>query len=203
MAKVVKETFLDFQTYSMPLFAKEFSQKLTSSFINLTAFNAAKQKCEEDGKSVQDAGQEMLAQYDYAPERENFLIDQAQKYMECRLRNPNLSHTISLVFLAKLANKIAKMFSFYVMRKYNVPANETLRLKIQEELYTKLFTENDYIKQLAAAHKAKQELRQKPKSEQKKIKQAELHAKAAAARKLAGQVKGIFDEAQCIPRRRR
>ena len=207
MAKAVKETFVAFQEYLMPLFAEKFTQKVTSTFIHQNAFDEAKKNCIADGTPVRKAGIKMLAQYDYAPEREKFLIDMTLTYIRRILRDHTQSHTTSPVFLGKLANQIAEMFSFYVMRKHNVPATEKaqnrLRLTVQAELYAKLFTDSDYAKALAAEHEAKQDLRRKPKSVQKKFKQAQQRAKAKAAHNFAREMNEMFIEAQCTPRTRR
>ncbi|MDE6250841.1 MAG: hypothetical protein K2M34_04400 [Alphaproteobacteria bacterium] len=207
MAKAVNETFINFQEEIMPEFAKKFAYKATNTIHDQTAFEKAKEKCIADGISVEKAGRQMLQQYDYTTERENFLIKSAQDYIGVTVYNPAQSHTTSPVFLEKLANKIAEMLSFYIMRKHNVPTTEKaqnrLRLTVQQELFKKLFTENEYIQKQAAKQKAKRQLRSQPKSVQKKFKQAKKRTEAIAARKFEKEMDEMFIDAQCTPRKRR
>lgn len=207
MAKAVKETFLEFQEYLMPLFAKKFTQKVTSKYVHMNAFEKSKEACMANGIFIKEAGKIMLAQYDYTPKRETFLIEQTLFYLETVLRDHTQSHTTSPVFLSKMANQIAEMLSFYIMRKHNIPTTEKaqnrLRLTVQAELYAKLFTDSDYTKALAAEHKAKQDLRKKPKSVQKKFKQAQQRVKAKAAHNLKKEMDETFADAQNTPRKGR
>lgn len=207
MAKAVKDTFVAFQEHLMPLFAATFPPKVTSTFITLTAFDVAQNKCKEEGVSVEKAGSKMLQQYDYTPEREEFLISKTLFYIKRILRDEAQSHTTSPVFLEKLANKIAEMLSFYIMYKHEVPATEKaknkLRLRVQAEIKTLLFDNNQYIADLNKEHEVKQKLRRKPKSVQKKFKQASQRAKAVAARNISAQINETFAEAQFTPRKRR
>lgn len=191
MAKAVKETFLEFQEYIMPLFAAKFPPKGTN-FIQVDAFTKFQDK--------------MLINYDYTPEREQFLISTTLFYIK-RILPSDQSHNVCPDFLCKLANKIAENFSYYIMNKYPIPesgkSRNKLRMRVQNEIKTVLFDENPYIAALRARHEQKQKLRRKPKSVQKKFKQAAHHIKVKEAYNFERQINEMFADAQCTPRKGR
>lgn len=175
MAKPARETFILFQEHLMQLFGEQFAQKATGTIVNPTAFETAKKQCEKDCVSVRKAGIKMLAQYDYTPEREKFLINQTLMYIKLVLRNPTQSHTTDLLFLQALVNQISETFSYYIMRKHQIPADvqaqTRLRLTVQAEIHAQLFTDNEYIKRLYSQSK----------SARKKFKETQQCAQAIAA----------------------
>ncbi len=206
MAKAVKETFVEFQEYIMQIFTHKFPPKGTG-FIFLNAFDTYKEKCRQEGKSIDRAGEQMLLQYDYTPEREEFLITNTKFYIKHILRNVDQSHTFSPLFLEKLTNKISEMFSYYIMHKYQIPENgksrNKFRLKVREEIKKILFDNNSYIAQLQESQKQNRELRQKPKSERKQIAREKQRNAAQTAYNYTKQINSIFLDAQNTPRKMR
>jgi len=191
MGLPLKIAFTEFKEWILPLFAQKFSPKGTN-FIHPNNF--------------QVFGDRMLDEYDYTPEREKFLISQTKLYIKICLDRTK-SHNTSTEFLGQLLNKIVAYFLNYVMNKYPAPENKKkkneLRLRVQTELKQALFDDNGYIIALKKRQEAKREFRQKTKYERTKSKQEQQRKEASDAYRRSQQIKGMFNDAQNTPRKKR
>ncbi len=191
MTSALDKTFIEFKEWIMPLFAENFSPKETT-FIHPDMY--------------QRFGDRMLNEYDYTAKREEFLIEQTKLYIMICL-NRSQSHNTSTNFLGKLLNKIAAYFSYYVMNKYPIPENKKsknkARIRVQAELKKALFDDNAYIIILKQKQAENREHRAKPKSERKKETQEQRRQDAKEAYRRTQQIKGMFNDAQKTPRKKR
>lgn len=191
MAKTLDLTFWEYKLSVMPAFARTFSPRGTN-FIYAAAYS--------------QFGDKMLAEYDYTPTREEFLIRETKLFLKANLQHEK-SHNTSVNFLEKLVNKIAAHLSYYVMYKYPMPesgkSQNKLRIRVQAELKKILFDENPYILSLKKQQEVNREFRQKSRSERKQISQNERRRDAAAAYRHSQQIMSIFAEAQNTPRKKR
>lgn len=194
MTKVLDTTFIEFKEYVLPLFAETFPVKNTH-YVCLDAFNRF--------------GDSMLQEYAYDSECEEFLIQKTKLFIRCQL-DSSKSYNTSMQFLEKLTNKIAAYLSYYIMNKYQIPespkSKNKLRIRVQAELKSVFFDENNYINSLKIKHEHNREMRKKTNSERKRFKHAakrdERRQAATDAYNNAQQIRVMFFEAQNIPRRR-
>lgn len=191
MASTLDTTFEHFKEWLMSLFAATYTPK-DSTYVNTNAYK--------------EFGKQMLMQYDYSPECEEFLIRQAKHYIESRL-DFRQSHNVSLIFLEKLMNKIAEHLSYYVVQKHPMPespkSQNKLRLKVQSELKAALFDNNRYIINLKAQQAANRDLRRKPKDKRKSFIEAKKRSEREAAYIRTREIRAEFVDAQRTPRKPR
>lgn len=184
MPKASNTVFAEFKEYILPLFASKFPPKGTS-FIHLNAFD--------------EFGDKMLAEYDYTPEREQFLVSNTLFYIRNFLPGDQ-SYSTDTDFLKKLLNRISIMFSNYVLTQYPAPesqhAQNKLRAQVQTELMTVLFDQNPYIIYLNGKHALGRRSRKTAASKMRKTMAQDAFQKAR-------QVRGIFAVMQNTPRKHR